>query len=65
MVPGTPQYWLENYYQAGTSINPNNKFSVKFDHVLNDTNRISAYIGYSKRESAPGPEEAHREFRAS
>jgi len=55
VVPGTPQYWLENYYQSGTSINPNNKFSVKFDHVLNDANRISAYIGYSKRESVPGP----------
>jgi hypothetical protein len=55
VVPGTPQYWLENYYQSGTSINPNDKFSVKLDHVLNDANRISAYIGYSKRESIPGP----------
>src|SRR6266566_1357762 len=55
VVPGTPQYWLENYWQGGTFINPNNKFSVKIDHALNDTNRISAYIGYSKRESVPGP----------
>src|SRR6185369_2837803 len=35
VVPGTPAYWLENYYQNGTSVNPNNKFSVKFDHSLN------------------------------
>src|SRR5713101_3159683 len=55
VVPGTPQYWLENYWQSGTSINPNNKYSVKIDHALNDRNRLTAYIGYSKRESVPGP----------
>ena len=55
VVPGTPQYWLENYWQSGTSINPNNKYSVKVDHTVNDVNRLTAYIGYSKRESVPGP----------
>jgi hypothetical protein len=55
VVPGTPQYWLENYWQSGTSVNPNNKFSVKFDHVISDKHRVSAYIGYSRRESVPGP----------
>jgi len=55
VVPGTPQYWLENYWQSGTSINPNNKYSVKVDHTVNDVNRLTAYIGYSKRESGPGP----------
>ncbi|MCX6629628.1 MAG: carboxypeptidase regulatory-like domain-containing protein [Candidatus Solibacter sp.] len=55
VVPGTPQYWLENYYQSGTSVNPNNKYSVKFDHVLNEKNRFSAYIGYNKKETVPGP----------
>jgi hypothetical protein len=55
VVPGTPQYWLENYWQSGTSVNPNTKMNVKFDHILSDTHRISAYIGYSKRESVPGP----------
>jgi hypothetical protein len=55
VVPGTPQYWLENYYQSGTSINPNNKYSVKVDHSLNDVNRLSFYFGYSKREAVPGP----------
>lgn len=55
VVPGTPEYWLENYWQAGTSINPNDKYSLKIDHSLNDRNRLSAYIGYSKRESVPGP----------
>ena len=55
VVPGTPQYWLENYWQAGTSVNPNDKMSLKFDHVLNNSNRISAYFGYSKRQAIPGP----------
>ncbi|MGH9722808.1 MAG: TonB-dependent receptor [Bryobacteraceae bacterium] len=55
VVAGTPEYWLENYWQSGTSINPNNKFSVKFDHVLTDMDRLSAYIAYSKREAIPGP----------
>ncbi len=55
VVPGTPQYWLENYWQGGTSINPNDKYSVKFDHMLNDSNRLSAYLAYSKRQANPGP----------
>ena len=55
VVPGTPQYWLENYWQGGTSINPNDKYSLKIDHALTDTNRLSAYLGYSKRSSVPGP----------
>ncbi len=55
VAPGTPQYWLENYWQSGTSINPNDKFSVKFDHVLSGAHRISAYIAYSKRQAIPGP----------
>jgi hypothetical protein len=55
VVPGTPQYWLENYWQAGTSINPNDKYSVKVDHTINDVNRISGYFGYSKRQTTPGP----------
>ena len=55
VVPGTPAYWMENYYQSGTSVNPNNKYSIKIDHSLNMANRLSAYIGYSKRESVPGP----------
>ena len=55
VIPGTPQYWLEDYWQSGTSINPNNKYSFKVDHSLNDMNHLSAYIAYSKRESVPGP----------
>ncbi|MGC4051917.1 MAG: TonB-dependent receptor [Paludibaculum sp.] len=55
VVPGTPEYWLENYWQQGTSINPNNKGSMKFDHLLSPSHRLSAYIAYSKRESIPGP----------
>jgi hypothetical protein len=55
VVPGTPQYWLENYWQSGTTINPNDKSSLKLDHILTDRHRLSAYFAYSKRESVPGP----------
>lgn len=55
VVPGTPEHWLENFWQGGTSIRPNNKFSIKIDHALTDYHRLSGYIGYSKREVAPGP----------
>ncbi|MBI3209463.1 MAG: TonB-dependent receptor [Candidatus Solibacter usitatus] len=55
VVPGTPEYWLENYWQSGTSINPNDKFSAKFDHVLSGAHRLSAYVAYSKRQRTPGP----------
>jgi hypothetical protein len=55
VVPGTPEYWLEDYWQAGTSVNPNDKMSVKIDHMLNSANRLSGYFGYSKRQGNPGP----------
>ena len=55
VVPGTPQYWLEDYWQAGTSVNPNDKYSLKIDHALSAMHHLSAYIGYSKREGVPGP----------
>ena len=56
VVPGTWQYWQQNYYQSGTSVNPNDKYSVKLDHQLSQANRISAYIGYSKKQTVPGPD---------
>ena len=40
VVPGTPEYWLENYYQQGTTINPNDKFSIKGDHILNKSDDL-------------------------
>jgi len=55
VIPGTPEYWLENYWQSGTTVNPNDKWSVKFDHVLTDMHRLSAYIAYNERERTPGP----------
>lgn len=55
VVPGTPQYWLENYWQRGTSVNPNDKLSFKVDHTLTDRHRLSAYYAYSKRTGVPGP----------
>ena len=58
VVPGTYQYWQQDYYQTGSSINPNDKYSIKIDHSLNDQNRFSFYYGYSKQTSVPGPDGA-------
>ena len=58
VAPGTWQYWQQNYYQSGSTVNPNNKFSVKLDHDLNTKHRFSFYFGYNKKESVPGPDGA-------
>ena len=55
VLPGTWQYWQQNYYQSGSTINPNNKFSVKGDHDLNTKHRLAFYFGYNKKDSVPGP----------
>ncbi len=55
VVPGTYQYWQQNYYQSGTSISPNNKYSIKLDYQLTQGNRLSGYVGYSNKQSVPGP----------
>ena len=55
VVPGTPEYWLENFWQSGTALRPTTKFSIKFDHTLTDAHRLAFYRGYSKRETRPGP----------
>ncbi len=55
VLPGTWQYWQQNQYQSGSTINPNDKFSVKLDHNLNDKNRLAFYFGYNKKDSVPGP----------
>ncbi|HYW43942.1 MAG TPA: TonB-dependent receptor [Bryobacteraceae bacterium] len=58
VVPGTWQYWQQNAYQSGSTINPNNKYSIKLDHDLTEKQRISFYFGYNKKESVPGPDGA-------
>lgn len=52
--PGTWDYWQRNFYQRGTSVNPNNKYSVKVDQNLGDKHHLSAYIARSKKETVPG-----------
>lgn len=59
LAPGTWQYWQQNYYQSGSSINPNNKFSVKLDHDLTNKHRLAFYFGYNKKDNLPGPSGAH------
>lgn len=55
VTPGTWNYWQRNMYQTGSSINPNTKYSVRVDQVINASHRLSAYIAYNKRETVPGP----------
>ena len=55
VAPGTWPYWQQNYYQSGSTVNPNNKFSIKADHNLNDRQRLAFYFGYNKKDSVPGP----------
>ena len=58
VVPGTYQYWQQDYYQTGSSINPNDKSSIKIDHNLNEKSRLSGYFGYSRQTSVAGPDGA-------
>ena len=58
VVPGTYQYWQQDYYQTGSSINPNDKYSIKIDHNLNEKSRLSGYFGYSRQTSVAGPDGA-------
>lgn len=55
---GTWQYWQQNFYQSGSTINPNNKASIKLDHDLTQKQRLSFYLGYNKKDSVPGPDGA-------
>ena len=56
--PGTWQYWQQNMFQSGSTVNPANKYSIKLDHDLTEKHRISFYFGYNNRNSVPGPDGA-------
>ena len=54
-APGTNAYVLNNYFvTSGTEVRPNNKISIKGDHVFNEKHRISGYYGYNRESIAPG-----------
>ncbi len=54
-APGTLGYVRNNFSVAnGTEVSPQNKYSVKFDHLLNANDRFSGYVGWNRTNSKPG-----------
>jgi Carboxypeptidase regulatory-like domain len=54
-VAGTSGYVRNNYTSAGSSISPNNKFSIKGDQVLNSKQRISFFFERTREQDLYGP----------
>ena len=55
IVPGTSGYVRNNYISAGTTISPNNKYSVKGDQVLTSKQRISFFFERTREQDLYGP----------
>ena len=56
-APGTLGYVANNFIVAsGSDVQPQNKFSVKVDHVFNEKDRISGLYLYARQKSVPGPQ---------
>jgi hypothetical protein len=53
-TPGTSAYVRNNYLQAGTGLQPFNKFSVRGDHNIGDKHKISGLFGRNTRATTPG-----------
>ena len=54
-VPGTSGYVRNNYVSAGTSISPNNKYSVRGDQVLTSKQRLSFFFERTREKDLFGP----------
>jgi Carboxypeptidase regulatory-like domain len=52
---GTSAYVRNNYTSAGSSISPNNKFSIKGDQVLTSKQRISFFFERTREQDLYGP----------
>jgi len=55
LVPGTSGYVRNNYVSAGTSISPNNKYSVKGDQVITSKQRLSFFFERTREKDLFGP----------
>ncbi len=56
-APGTIGYVTNNYVVAnGSQVAPQNKWSIKGDHVFSEKDRISGFYLYSRGSNIPGPE---------
>lgn len=55
-APGTSAYVRANYLiTQGTVTQPQNKFSIKGDHLFSEKNRLSGYFGRNRSAEQPGP----------
>src|SRR5271157_691967 len=54
-VPGTSAYVRNNYISAGSSISPNNKYSIKGDQVLTSKQRLSFFFERTREQDLYGP----------
>jgi len=52
---GTSTYVRNNYVSAGSSISPNNKYSIKGDQVLTSKQRISFFFERTREQDLFGP----------
>lgn len=54
-TPGSLAYVTNNYFiTSGTVLAPQNKFSIKGDHVFSEKNRLSGYVGINRTYENPG-----------
>lgn len=54
-TPGSLAYVTNNYFiTQGTLLAPQNKFSVKGDHVFSEKNRLNGYVGINRTYEKPG-----------
>ena len=54
-TPGTSAYVRNNYVSAGSSISPDNKYSVKGDQLLTSKQRISFFFERTREQDLYGP----------
>src|SRR5271157_5059224 len=54
-TPGTSAYVRNNYVSAGSSISPNNKYSIKGDQILTSKQRISFFFERTREKDLYGP----------
>jgi len=55
LVPGTSAYVRNNYVSAGSSISPNNKYSVKGDQAITSKQRVSFFFERTREQDLYGP----------
>ena len=55
LVAGTSAYVRNNYVSAGSSISPNNKYSIKADQTITSKQRLSFFFDRTREQDLYGP----------